>query len=420
MEYAAASATAIRIMPVSYAMSNHRNVVTKMMAYGHIWSTIGIFYRCVVLPLLLERPTSLPRHVIIPDRLANDTRTGGRGASAFQELQTIFSGPGTGLTIHRAAWVPICYAADGLGCCATNGSVAAVPQVSAIAALLKSGSHEEQQVSLLGSRPPGPLTSLDGVDAAGVAEVRLTQLNVDEAHNLVLMRGVEESRHLRRLAWTNVGIPERLDKPSRLVLWASSERPSNGRRIANEGAIVQRVRAHLNQAWPTHTFMHQRLTDLSFAQEIRLMRRAAVFISLFGSALYNCRWMSPGAIVVEIRGAMKNDFSAYAFYANLCANNMGLRWTGLTTVGHTPRQITDPTTGRVSWGGHARQADYWVAKVDAGEVIKTLDHALWGNFTHLIHQFTANITWKKDVGDWAGRLLGQPQYVNRTSVGWVT
>ena len=80
-----------------------------------------------------------------------------------------------------------------------------------------------------------------------------------------------------------------------LVLWASSEKASNGRHVLDELGVVKQVREHLARAWPALELMHARLPELSFAQEVRLMRRAAVFISLFGSALHNCRWMRPGA-----------------------------------------------------------------------------------------------------------------------------
>eukprot|EP00966_Prymnesium_polylepis_P243925 5641632-Prymnesium_polylepis.3 len=43
------------------------------------------------------------------------------------------------------------------------------------------------------------------------------------------------------------------------------------------------------------------------ARQVRLLRRARVFISLFGSALHNCRLLHEGALVLELHGALRND-----------------------------------------------------------------------------------------------------------------
>ena len=101
---------------------------------------------------------------------------------------------------------------------------------------------------------------------------------------------------MRRIAWANVAARDvgAREASPHLVLWASSEKASNGRNVFGELGVVDQVRQHLGRAWPTLELMHARLAELSFAQEVRLMRRAAVFISLFGSALHNCHWMRPG------------------------------------------------------------------------------------------------------------------------------
>ena len=101
-----------------------------------------------------------------------------------------------------------------------------------------------------------------------------------------------------------------------------------------------------------------------------------MFISLFGSALHNCRWMRPGAIVIEIRGAMRNAFADYNLYADVCAETMGLRWAGFTTEGHAPPLTSDPATGRAVWGKRVRRDEYSVAKIDAAALVSTLELAL--------------------------------------------
>ena len=137
-----------------------------------------------------------------------------------------------------------------------------------------------------------------------------------------------------------------------------------------------------------------------------------MFISLFGSALHNCRWMRPGAIVIEIRGTMRNDFADYNLYADVCAETMGLRWAGLTTEGHAPPLTSDPATGRAVWGKRVRRDEYSVAKIDAAALVSTLELALRGNFTALVHEYARNVTWKAQASmrGWAEAKLALPQY----------
>ena len=216
---------------------------------------------------------------------------------------------------------------ESLGCCATNGS-AAVPAAAAISSALLNAtggvSGEELAGLLQGAQGqlPGPLTSLGGVDAGRGAALRcepfapftaqlthraraasaptpphrLAELNVNEPRGQTTNLQAADADAVRRIAWTNVGAREASPPPGApLVLWASSEKASNGRHVLDELGVVKQVREHLARAWPALELMHARLPELSFAQEVRLMRRAVVFISLFGSALHNCRWMRPGA-----------------------------------------------------------------------------------------------------------------------------
>jgi len=333
--------------------------------------------------------------------------------SAFEFLQTIFSGPAVQLQVHRANWVPICFAQHGSGCCTSNASVA-VPQAVAVAAILLRGDADELSGLLQGTTADGldldNLTDLGGLHGAGVLEgqvLGLAQLNVDEVHN-TYRSGTEDWVQMRAIAWANVAAAE----PSEhLVLWASSEGPSNGRLIVNETAAVSRVRNFLAERWPSSVFAHKRLMDLSVRQEIRLLRRTAVFITLFGSSEHHCRWLPPGAIVLEIRGAMKNDFADVVTYPDLCARSMGLRWTGLTTPGHVPAVQRSPS-GKITFGKHLRDDDYFKARLDPDELIATLDLALRGNFSASLHRFAANIDWISAARQrrFAEQLLQLPQY----------
>jgi len=370
------STPAVRLMPFTYAMSDHKMVRDKLTSYGHAWSTIDIFYLCVVMPLL-QQNLSHPVHVIIPERFMPERRTDGRSVSAYEELQTIFSGPAAHLRIHRARWVPICYDQYGIGCCAGNASTVA-PPTAVIAKTIMQGGDNDIAALLRGVNSPQLAASgsrlstvqLDNLTDLG-SGVGLAQLTVDEVHNRHHLGGRIDGARLRRIAWTNVGVDgNRVSE--HLVLWASSENATNGRMIVHESTAVAHVRKYMADTWPQRRFVHKRLVEMSFRQELRLLARTSVFITLFGSAEHHCRWLPPGAIVLEIRGAMKNDFPDYKLYPDLCARVMGLRWAGMTTPGHAPQIIRTPT-GITTFGDHVRDENYWRAKLDQDELVATLD-----------------------------------------------
>ena len=68
---------AVRIMPISFAQSNHHDVRVKLSSYGHIWSAISTFYLCIVRPRLAQlralptgaRHSAPQQHVVLPHRL---------------------------------------------------------------------------------------------------------------------------------------------------------------------------------------------------------------------------------------------------------------------------------------------------------------------------------------------------------------
>ena len=119
----------------------------------------------------------------------------------------------------------------------------------------------------------------------------------------------------------------------------SSEAASNARRIADEAPLVEAVRAAIALRRPRWRFRHQRLESLSYASEMRLLRRTALLVSLYGSSLHNClaartqtlvslccraaarasvraaawagRFLPDGAIVLQIHGALKGEISRH-------------------------------------------------------------------------------------------------------------
>ena len=58
-------------------------------------------------------------------------------------------------------------------------------------------------------------------------------------------------------------------------------------------------------------------------------------VSLFGSALHNVRFMSPGTLAVEIHGALKGEIEAISdrMYQGLCEQALGVRWVGYAARG---------------------------------------------------------------------------------------
>lgn len=106
----------------------------------------------------------------------------------------------------------------------------------------------------------------------------------------------------------------------------------NGRRLDAEELLASGLRAlaseftanghRSNGQQPSLRFEWVDITKLSFAEEIRLLRRTRVFVSLFGSSLHNCRWLPAEAVVVEIHGALKHDWRDSGYVRAIAA----LRW----------------------------------------------------------------------------------------------
>lgn len=106
------------------------------------------------------------------------------------------------------------------------------------------------------------------------------------------------------------------------------------------------------------------LSTMAFRDELRAIAQAAVPVSLFGSSLQNCRFMAPGSAVIEIHGALQNDFGHRDdyHYQRLCAGKLGLNWAGFAPTGFRPdaAEGPDPFRWRVIDGASARD----VAHVD--------------------------------------------------------
>ena len=89
---------------------------------------------------------------------------------------------------------------------------------------------------------------------------------------------------MRHVVWANLGVYSVVPDT---VVFVSNEGASNQRHIANEQAVADGVRRLVAHERPGWKFVHQRLETLSYANELRLMRRTTVLIALFGSAIHN-------------------------------------------------------------------------------------------------------------------------------------
>ena len=337
-------------------------------SYGHVWSLVDTFFQCVVQERI-ARPhaTNVTRRVFLPSFYMNYKH---ESAFAFQELSTLFSGSASRLLLQPVDWVPVCHEKgggeiadwqwDNATCCSLDASSLQwtagpqrVPSPTAIAQLeVRTNPHLEAVWRRLGASPD-PWTWRRAADGAPAQSRR------------------DFMRAMRTVAWANLGLPPAADggrlvsrDSADLVLFASAEGGTNGRRLRHEDHLADTLEHYLAAHAPALSFRHERLHTLAYADELRLLRRARIYISLFGSALHvrlrtyphprlavacgrcsathadrsvshcrtqNCRFLPDGAIVIELHGALKNDVAASDFYLyhRLCQVELGLRWVGV-------------------------------------------------------------------------------------------
>ena len=163
------------------------------------------------------------------------------------------------------------------------------------------------------------------------------------------------------------------------------------------------------------------MAELPYIDEIRLFRRSAVFISLFGSSLHNCRFLPSEAVVIELHGALKQNWLDTGGYGSLCAESMGLRWVAHAVDGSAPMERTrNLSHDRWRW---SRRRDSNVARVNASELIDLLERVLFrGEWWQAHSVYLKSVTGpgmpnpkhaRRDVERWAQ----MPQYSTPT---WVS
>ena len=291
------SLLAIGVAPVAHSWAADAEA---HQSYGHIWRVVEAFFQCVVLEGIADAPfaatgsTPIRRRVLLPK---SHRGSDGHTWALFRELVPLFSGSGTRLSISHAPLVPACpppWAAEKQRCC-----------------------HNASTRALLRQHYGGELK---------VAEMRPEPKHAQGADADATLRA------LRHVVWANLGVS---DAQPDTVVFASNEGASNQRRIANEAVVARAVREAVAALKPQWRFLHQRLESLSYANELRLLRRTTMLIGLFGSGLHNCRFLPEGATVIQIHGALKGEIhrsSAY-LYRDVCQTRMGLQWAGFAAPG---------------------------------------------------------------------------------------
>ena len=301
--------------------------------YGHAWETIEKFYRCLLGRSRWPVLPQLPARVVLPGRVAN-VWVRGRPTLArrvqgpvFRELQAIFNG--TLLAVERDEEV------DGLPVCCDQ---ACCPARNTSSARL-------------------------GIDSAG---------GVAQLHVRFMARWfmpAKERREMRAFIYRNMGFEATTAVDT--FYFVSSRSPSNTRRLVGEDELVEHLHKHIARHHPGLRFFYQvpgAGASASFADQARWLRRTRVFVSLFSSALHSCRLLPPGSIVVEIHGALLNDWSDSG-YAWLCAEQMGLRWVGVAADDAVP--AFEAAADRLQ-----RLPDFSHARVNASLLLEVIDAAL--------------------------------------------
>lgn len=243
------------------------------------------------------------------------------GQCAFEEAFALFPEVLTGFRLHPAAWVPIC---DGRGLCVRKGTaplalrhrLALVMMRDVKAAPISADTFRESAWRAVGLLPsPHAPPPLGGPKAEAFAREELARPRqvtfVSTAHNRISKRGLE-----------------------------------------NEEALVNATRAFFEKHAPELKFVlfdHAKANG-GFASEVRTFGRSAVVISLFGSSLHNCRFVPPGAVVIQLHGATKNEWGVNTDrdYYELCARRCGARWAPYRVPGSIPLGVRVP--GRADGG----------------------------------------------------------------------
>ena len=300
--------------------------------YYHAWPAAEHFFHCVVLPHIQAGSGDEPpawRTVFLPSVCPGHNRLSSVASPIFSEIATLFSGAASRLRIERRAEVPMCRASWELQpqqCCVNVSDRTALrhalqPKLPQPGAL----DLEHPRAQHLGH-------------VAKPSRVAYAEVRVNATYAPVQLRAA-----MRRVAWANLDADD--GSTADTVLFASAEGGSNGRRIADEATVAEAVRRTVARVAPHLRFRHQRLQMLSFSNEVRLLRRTRVLIALFGAGISGCRMLPPGAVVLQIDGALKGETSRFALveqYREVCEDaRLGVRWAAFVVPGWRQRYPRD-------------------------------------------------------------------------------
>ena len=279
--------------------------------YGHVWPTLFAFWRAFVAPRMTVND---PPRWLRTQRLAIPSGVNIRSVSGglFNDIATIFSGSAQ-LEIQRADWVPLCWR----GCCWSRGS----PPTQPVALL--SGFPSLRQFNIM-ENPGGSANSrfqANARHALGVTRASMTSSDYRRGGTVLWVP--TKSKHF---GYGQVSILNETRLTAAAADWLATRKPSGpARRGAPEWKLV------------VLDF------DESYKERLQAFANAAVVVALFGSALQNCRFMTRGAVVVEIHGGLRGNFDEDRdhFYERMCAQEgLGLRWVGYVPPGFRPVRTT--------------------------------------------------------------------------------
>jgi hypothetical protein len=243
------------------------------------------------------------------------------GSCAFEELVALFGGA-YGLAIERAPWVPFCLVRGGR--CERRGLVSRALR----------GRIRLVVLLLSPAAPPLPAFRWRLREAVHVANGLVP--SGSGRHD-----GGGSGRHDSGAVYVANGLvpsgSERHDGPAGVaprtdtIVLALSDRSSKPvRTLWNESAVASAIKAWASRAHPHLRVVHYRAADeLDWRARIELFARARLLVAVYGPALSNCYLMRAGAVVVEVHGALWNDYQDDYGYYRLCALYCGLRHVAL-------------------------------------------------------------------------------------------
>lgn len=96
---------------------------------------------------------------------------------------------------------------------------------------------------------------------------------------------------------------------SREVVFISSAKAASVRRILHEDRLVAALRRTAAALSPPWSLTVLEPSALSYLDELSLLGGARVVIALFSSALHSCRFLAPGTTVIELHGALRDEYT---------------------------------------------------------------------------------------------------------------